>query len=162
MIRRARLRDLEALLELENASFEGDRIARPSFRHHLAGKGGVILVDAERDWIRGYVLLFFRAKSRVARLYSIAVDAEARGYGVGRRLLTAAEREAVKRRRTMMRLEIRKDNTASLALFGGAGYSQFDETEGYYEDGMTALRFEKALGRAARARGRGTSGRKAA
>jgi ribosomal protein S18 acetylase RimI-like enzyme len=162
MIRPARARDLDAIVALENACFQGDRIARPSFRRHVGGTGGVILVDVERGWIRGYVLLFFRTKSSVARLYSIAVDGEARGCGVGRRLLTAAERKAVKRRRTVMRLEVRKDNAASLALFRGAGYREFAETEGYYEDGMSALRFEKALGRAARPRGRGASGRKAA
>jgi len=161
MIRPGRARDLDALLALENASFRSDRLTLRSFRRHLPGTRGLILVDVERGWIRGYVLLFFRAKSVVARLYSIAVDAEARGQGVGRRLLAAAERESVKRRRTVIRLEIRKDNAASLALFTGAGYRRFGETERYYEDGMTALRFEKALGRAARPRGHGTSGRKA-
>jgi ribosomal protein S18 acetylase RimI-like enzyme len=162
MIRPAVERDLDALIALENASFHGDRLTLRSFRRHLAGTGGVVLVDVERRWVRGYALLFLRAGSSVARLYSIAVDAGARGRGVGRRLLAAAEREAAKRHRTVLRLEIRKDNDASLALFRGAGYREFAETEGYYEDGMSALRFEKTLRRAARPRRRGTSGRKAA
>lgn len=162
MIRPARARDLDALVALENASFRSDRLTRRSFRRHLAGTGGVILVDVERGWVRGYAILFLRAESSVARLYSITADAAARGRGVGRGLLAAAEREAVKRGRAVMRLEIRKDNEASLALFKGAEYRQFAETEGYYEDGMSALRLEKALRRAVRPRGRRTSGRKAA
>lgn len=163
MIRRARAGDLEALVALENASFRGDKLTRRSFRRHLCGTGGgVILADTERGRVRGYVLLFFRAGSSVARLYSIAVHAQARGRGVGRGLLVAAERDAVKRGRSVMRLEVRKDNAASLALFRTAGYRECAEREGYYEDGMSALRFEKALRRAAQPRRRGTSARKAA
>jgi ribosomal protein S18 acetylase RimI-like enzyme len=163
MIRRAHARDLDAIVALENASFRGDRITRRSFRHQLAGTGGTILVDVERGRVRGYVLLFLRAASTVARLYSIAVDAGARGRGIGRRLLVGAEREAIRRGRAVMRLEVRKDNAASFALFRTAGYREFAEKDDYYEDGMSALRFEKVLRRAVRARGRGTtSGRKAA
>ena len=149
MIRPANVRDLDALVALENASFKGDRITRRSFGNLLRGRSSVILADFERGVLRGYVLLFFRAGTRVGRLYSVAVAAAARGHGVGRKLVRAAERETSRRRRDVLRLEIRKDNAASLALFRGAGYTEFGETAGYYEDGIAALRFEKALRRAA-------------
>jgi hypothetical protein len=60
-------------------------------------------------------------------------------------LLAAAEAEAVARGCVSMRSEVRRDNTASLALFRSNGYRQFDEVEDYYEDHMDALRFERTL-----------------
>jgi len=154
MIRPARQEDLDALVVLERASFRGDRITRRSFRRALAVRNAALIVETARGALRGYVLVFFRAGSAVARLYSIAVDGAARGRGVGRRLLAEAERAALRRGRRAMRLEVRRDNGASLALFQGAGYRQFGETADYYEDGMTALRFEKALGPAGAGRRR--------
>jgi ribosomal protein S18 acetylase RimI-like enzyme len=160
MTRPARLGDLDALVALERASFRGDRIARRSFRRALAVRNAAVIVETARGSLRGYALVFLRAGSRVARLYSIAVDGAARGRGVGRRLLAEAERAARRRGRDVLRLEVRRDNSASLGLFVGAGYRQFGEIPDYYEDGMTALRFEKALGRARAARG-GVCGRRA-
>jgi hypothetical protein len=44
-----------------------------------------------------------------------------------------------------MRLEIRRDNEASISLFRKMGYRQIGVQPGYYEDHMDALRFEKLL-----------------
>ena len=46
---------------------------------------------------------------------------------------------------TCLRLEIRADNAASLALFRGRGYREFGRHAAYYHDGMDALRLQKAL-----------------
>jgi ribosomal protein S18 acetylase RimI-like enzyme len=48
---------------------------------------------------------------------------------------------------TRLRLEIRADNAASLALFKRRGYRRFGRHAGYYHDGMDAVRLEKALQR---------------
>ncbi len=90
------------------------------------------------------LLLFSRATS-VARLYSIAVAAQARSRGVGRALVAAAEQAAWAQDRAYVRLEIRRDNLASQALFEGVGYRRFGILSDYYEDHMEALRYEKTL-----------------
>jgi hypothetical protein len=46
-----------------------------------------------------------------------------------------------------MRLEVRRDNAASIGLFRGLGYGDFGVLDDYYEDHMEALRFEKELRR---------------
>lgn len=146
MLRRATIDDIPALLELERESFHGDRLGRRQFRH-LLGPGAnartMVLVNGAR--ILGYVMLLFRRGSRLARLYSIAVDPNARGRGVGRVLLNAAEQQAVERNCTGLRLEIRKDNAASIGLFNSSGYARIGEYPDYYEDGMDAWRYEKRL-----------------
>lgn len=145
-IRRATLDDVAALVGIEDASFPGNRLDRRRFRYLLASAHGALLVDADTS-LRGYVLLLFRANSTIARLYSIATHPAHLGRGVGARLVDAAERQARAHGDTCLRLEIRADNAASLALFRGRGYREFGRHAAYYHDGMDALRLQKAFPR---------------
>jgi len=145
MIRAASIDDLDALVDLERRSFFGDEITRRSFRYLLTKAHATTLVDVEGGSIRGYVMLLFSNVTALARLYSIAVAPDARGKGVGRTLVEAAEREALDHDCVTMRLEIREDNEASIAMFRACGFKQFGAVADYYEDHAAALRFEKNL-----------------
>lgn len=145
MLRSATLDDIDALVALENHCFVTDRLSRRSFRYMLTRAHASVLVEAGEAGLRGYVLLLFSRGCSMARLYSIAVDPACAGQGVGGRLLEAAEADALGHDCVSLRLEIRRDNPASLSLFRGHGYRQFDEVLDYYEDHMDALRFEKHL-----------------
>ncbi|MCB1954474.1 MAG: GNAT family N-acetyltransferase/peptidase C39 family protein [Rhodocyclaceae bacterium] len=145
MLRRGELADVDALVALEDHCFLSDKLSRRSFRYMLTRANASVLVDAEAERLRGYVLLLYSNGCSMARLYSIAVDPDYKGQGVGGGLIEAAEREAVEHDCVSMRLEIRKDNPASLALFNRHGYRPFKEVLRYYEDDMDALRFEKSL-----------------
>jgi ribosomal protein S18 acetylase RimI-like enzyme len=144
-IRPATLSDLTALLALENSCFDDDRISRRQFRH-LLSKGHAALFVADRAGaVLGSLVLLFSRGTATARLYSIAVDPSARGHGIGRALVERAEQEAWHQERAWMRLEVRKDNTASIGLFESMGYRRFGSRPGYYGDLMDAWRYEKAL-----------------
>ncbi|MBK7541043.1 MAG: GNAT family N-acetyltransferase/peptidase C39 family protein [Candidatus Competibacteraceae bacterium] len=145
MLRHATLDDIPALLAIEQQCFRTDRLSRRSFRHLLTHGNAAILLDDQERQIRGYVLLLFSRGTSMARLYSIAVHPDHGRRGIGDRLLEAAEAAALERDCVSMRLEVRRDNPASLALFRRHGYRQFEETPDYYEDHMDALRFEKRL-----------------
>jgi ribosomal protein S18 acetylase RimI-like enzyme len=145
MIRKATLNDLEALVALENRSFTTDRLSRRSFRHLLTKANGVTLIDELEGRLAGYATVLFNMGTSLARLYSIAVDAEFRGQGVGKRLVEACEQAALDGDSVVLRLEVRSDNTASLALFRRMDYREFGHYDDYYEDHMDALRFEKEL-----------------
>jgi ribosomal protein S18 acetylase RimI-like enzyme len=99
--------------------------------------------------LAGYALVVFRRGSRVARLYSIAVDPAARRLGLGRQLLRSAEQAAVAVGAEEMRLEVRADNGAAIAAYEGAGYQPIGRYSDYYEDRADALRLAKRLGAAA-------------
>ena len=146
-IRAAGLEDLEELLALEQACFQGDRISRRQFRYLLTRGNARTLVatDPHVPQLLGYVMVLFSRGTSLARLYSIAVSASARGRGVGRRLVEAAEAAARDKASADLRLEVRRDNTASLALFRQMGYREFGTIEDYYEDHMGALRLQKSL-----------------
>jgi len=145
-IRRARPSDLDALVALEEASFDHDRVSRAQFRRHLVSESAAVLVTEERGQVLGAALLFFRRGAKAARLYSIAIAHAARGQGLGAALLDAAEREARKRGQRAMRLEVRTDNTPAMMLYEKRGYARRKREPGFYENGMDAWRYEKPLG----------------
>ena len=140
--------DLNGLYDLETQSFTSDRVSRRALAHLLQRANAAIIV-AERDDrpqpLVGSVIVLFREGSRRARIYSIAVAPEVRGQGVGVQLVDRAEAAARSKGRTGMRLEVRKDNAASIALFEKMGYQRFGEYVDYYEDHMDAWRYEKHL-----------------
>jgi ribosomal protein S18 acetylase RimI-like enzyme len=146
-LRPARAADLPALLALERRCFAGDRLSARQYRAHLHNPRAWLVVALRDADLLGSALVFHRNDSRRARLYSIAVDPATRGLGLGARLLEAAERAARARRATHLRLEVREDNTPAIALYRARDYVEFGRKARYYEDGATALRFEKALTR---------------
>jgi len=146
-IRHAAPSDLAALIELENSTFTSDRMSARQLRHHLRNASAALLVAVSNREIAGSAVLFLHAGHRSARLYSIAVSARARGAGVGKALLAAAERAAAEHGRDLMRLEVRKENRAARTLYERAGYRRFGTKKRYYEDGHDAERYEKTLAR---------------
>lgn len=146
-VRRAVAGDLDALAALEEASFDGDRLSRAQYRRHLDSESAQVLVaSANHRHFLGTAVVFFRKGTQVARLYSIATKAEARGKGVGSALLEAVERLAKKRRCTSVRLEVRTDNEDALRLYERLGYRRIGRYARYYGDGADAWRYEKVVG----------------
>jgi [ribosomal protein S18]-alanine N-acetyltransferase len=143
-VRAARPDDLEALLALE-AVFPTDRLDRRAFRRSLASPTIDVLVVESDGRVAGYGMIHRRSGSAAARLTSIAVAPDAAGRGLGRQLLAAAEAAARTRGCSRMRLEVRADNGPAQRLYGRAGYRRVETVVDYYEDGETALRFEKGL-----------------
>ena len=144
-IRPATPGDIAALVAIENASFPGDRLDRRRFRYLLREANSVTFVDVDGATVRGYILLLLRTGWRGARVYSIATHPAHLGCGVAARLLTAAERWATAHGCVEVRLEVRADNAASLALFRKRGYVAFGSHRAYYHDGMDALRLRRTL-----------------
>ena len=144
-IRPANLTDLTELLRLENACFDGDRLSPRSFRHLLTKGKASTLVWEGGSGLLGYVLTLFHAGTSLGRLYSLAMEPAARGRGIARALVEAAEREARERGCAYLRLEVRTDNQAAKSLYHAMGYRPFEVVADYYEDHADAQRFERVL-----------------
>ncbi len=145
MMRLATLDDLDALVDLENRSFELDRLSRRNFRYMLTKARAATLVEDRNGVLAGYVLVLFHAGTSLARMYSIAVDEAFRGEGIASALIEAAEAAALVRGCVYMRLEVRPDNVGAMALYRKHGYRQFGIVDDYYEDHTDAYRFEKLM-----------------
>lgn len=138
--------DLDALTALEQRCFSSDRLSRRSFRKWLKRQhSGLIVAVDDDDALAGYALVLLHPGTRLARLYSIAVDPQQRGRNLGEKLMEAAEEYALQQRRPYLRLEVRKDNPAAIALYEKRGYRLFAQTPDYYEDHQDALRYQKRL-----------------
>ncbi|MDX1803634.1 MAG: peptidase C39 family protein [Alcanivorax sp.] len=145
LLRVAHAADLNALVALENRCFRFDRLSRRSFRHWLRAHHCGLLVAECDDNLAGYVLVLLQQGTRLARLYSIAVDPAYRGQQLGEALIKAGEDYAHQQRRLYLRLEVRRDNQRAIALYQRLGYRYFADSPDYYEDHEDALRFQKRL-----------------
>jgi ribosomal protein S18 acetylase RimI-like enzyme/predicted double-glycine peptidase len=146
-IRSATTSDLRDLLRIENSSFDSDRISSRSFRHLITrGKASTLVaIDSSDGHLLGYILTLFHAGTSLGRIYSLATEPAARGRGVGRALMAAAEADAVEHGCASLRLEVREDNHGAHELYRSLGYRQFAIVTDYYEDHEDALRFQKVL-----------------
>jgi ribosomal-protein-alanine acetyltransferase len=144
-VRDAVVCDLPRLVDIENQVFAGDRLTRRAFRHLLVRAHAINLVATSGGEVVGYVSVLLRRGSHYARIYSLAVDPRWQGRGVGGRLLEAAESRAAGRGCTFVRLEVRADNARAIGQYVRAGYGEIGIKPAYYDDGETALRFQKPL-----------------
>ena len=149
-IRPARIEDLDALVALEHAAFSIDRAERRAIRHAIRSASMTLLAaladDGDgREVLVGAATLERRKGSRNARLSSIAVSPARTGLGLGRLILDAAEADAAAHGCMHLRLEVRADNGAGIRLYERRGYTRFAVLADYYEDGMEAWRYVKAL-----------------
>ena len=143
-VRDAVAADLPRLLALE-AMFSGDRLSPRQFRHHLTSPRARLRVVERGGSVCAYALVLLRHGSYIARLYSIAVDLTMRGAGLGAALLDDALQQAGNAGRASLRLEVRQDNVAAIALYRRAGFVPFGQIPGYYGDGCAALRLERTV-----------------
>src|SRR6185437_1946201 len=144
-IRRAIPADIDALLALEESTFDSDRISRAQWRRHIRSGSAAVFVSGTPGNVDAAAVVFYRRNARAARLYSLAVGTHARGSGLGGALLVAAEVDARGRGCTSMRLEVRADNPSAIALYERRGYTRVARLPGFYEDGAAAWRYGKAL-----------------
>jgi ribosomal protein S18 acetylase RimI-like enzyme len=151
-LRRGHLRDLDELIAIEHAVFKTDILSRRSFRRFLLGRNAAAIVAERVGKLAGYALVLYPPRSKLARLYSIAVAPHITRRGVGPLLLAAAEKAAKRRGRRTMRLEVHEQNTRAIARYEKSGYRLFGRHHDYYDDHADALRFEKPLVSAPRQR----------
>lgn len=75
----------------------------------------------------------------IGHVKDLAVRPDARGVGLGRRLLSQSIRRMAGDGATLVKLEVRESNDAALSLYRDEGFELLRRVPGYYEDGETAL-----------------------
>ena len=144
-VRRSRPTDLDRLSELEIQVFSINRMSRRSLRWLLASPSAEVLIAEASAEFAGAAVVLFRANSKIARLYSLAVVPRLSGRGIGSALIAAVEKAARSRKCRFVRLEVHEKNHGAIVCYRKAGYQQFDRHHEYYEDKGHALRFEKRI-----------------
>lgn len=137
--------DLLVLLEIEQRCFTTDRLNRRSFRHWINSDHGILLVAQAEQGIIGYGLVWCHRGTRLARLYSLAIDPAWQGRGLSHLLLDKLEQATAELGYLFMRLEVGKQNGAAIRLYQKRGYRVFGEYHDYYDDHSDALRMQKTI-----------------
>jgi len=149
IFRSPRLTDLNTLHDIEQKSFTTDHISLRRMRHWIQAENRAFLVceskSAGQSQVAGYILFFYRCNTATARLYSIAVSENFRGFGIARQLMDRGEKQVRKDGKTRIQLEVKTDNRPAIGLYEALGYSQFGLYKEFYEDGSDALRMAKEL-----------------
>ncbi len=138
---------LDALEQIETASFDTDRISRRSFRRFIDQSIGDFKVMLVNQQVVGYYIVLYRQATELARLYSLAVAPHHRRRGYGSQLLEAAEADADKHFSLFLRLEVKTDNHAAISMYHRAGYYDMEIRAEYYEDASDAVVLQKLLPR---------------
>jgi ribosomal-protein-alanine N-acetyltransferase len=144
-LRKAIRDDLPSLMEIETAAFSTDRISRRSWLDLMASPSALVTVVTTGSDIIGCSVVLLKARSAVARLYSIAVSGQARRHGIAQLLLDDAAAKAARAGAATLRLETRFDNAPAQKLFERSGFRPFERVPGYYADGAEAIRYQRSI-----------------
>ncbi|WP_146793755.1 ribosomal protein S18-alanine N-acetyltransferase [Agrococcus baldri] len=130
-IRTATASDLDAVMAIELASFGASAWTHETMRAELGSEWGRYLVAEEAGAALGYAGL--RAVGVEGDVQTIAVDAAARGRGIGRALLAELLAEAERRGVRELFLEVRADNPVARALYESVGFAEIGVRPRYYQ-----------------------------
>ncbi|WP_417261868.1 ribosomal protein S18-alanine N-acetyltransferase [Celeribacter sp.] len=117
----------EMLAEIHAASFETPRPWSATEFAGLLSMTGVFLVTGD-----GPSFALGRFVPHEAELLTLAVAPEARGQGLGRKILKAYEKEADRQIALKSFLEVAADNEAAISLYLSEGYSESGRRKQYY------------------------------
>jgi len=157
-IRRATLRDLERIEEIERASFGREAYDRKLFAYYREKCGGLFLVAARRNArtgkvsprgkLCGYLIACLRGGRLAgsAELVSIAVGPAARGKGAASALLESALRRLARHGAERLNLVVRATNAPARAFYEKYGFRRVRTVPGYYEDGGDGIAMWRPVG----------------
>jgi ribosomal-protein-alanine N-acetyltransferase len=137
-IRRAERADLLEVFRIERACFPTPWpfAAFESFLDEPA-----FLVAERNRSIRGYVVgdVTPNYGRDIGHVKDLAVAPNARGNGLGRRLLTEGLARLAVGGATVVKLEVRESNAVARSLYGDVGFEPLRRVPGYYDDGEDAV-----------------------
>jgi [ribosomal protein S18]-alanine N-acetyltransferase len=146
-VRLARVSDLPGVMAIERASFPTDAWSESSMRSTIKDRDTVTTVVERDDRVVGYCSVLAPAASD-ADILTIAIEAAARGGGLGRVLLEGAVDAAEARGCRLVFLEVRVDNPVAQNLYSSVGFVEVGRRRHYYQpDDVDAIVMRLAVPR---------------
>lgn len=146
VIRNATAADIPMLLDIEASSFASDHISKRQFNYFLKKAKARTLVALVDGIVSGYAIVLLPARKSYARLYSMAVAKNMRGFGIGDSLLTAVDQAVENIGYSTAVLEVRVSSVGVRRLYEKHGFVVCRVLGGYYGDGEDGLKMKKQMG----------------
>jgi ribosomal-protein-alanine N-acetyltransferase len=124
-------RDMPAVLEIENASFECPW-SEEDFVRCLRQRNCIGMVVEARKRIAAFMVFELRGSS--LRLLSICVDPSFRRRGIGTRLISRLVKKLPRKRRGSIIVEVRESNVEAQVFFRRAGFRAVRVIRALYDD----------------------------
>ena len=137
VLRRMRWWDIPDVMAIEEIVFPGTAWSPAQFWSELAHEDRTYLVAEQEDRVVAYGGVMVRPPT--ADIQTIAVDADHRGRGIARDLLTRLLVTADGSRCNEVLLEVSADNAAAIALYASEGFEVIARRASYYGPGLDAL-----------------------
>ena len=144
IIRRATGHEVPGIVRIEKASFGRDAWERDDFLDYLAEpESCIFLVAVTGGVVAGYIIGFYEHNR--AEVDSVAVSPSHRGLGIAAALMARLMSLLRRRGFSTLKLTVRLDNAAAIALYQKLGFSRERRINRYYEDGGPAWRMRASL-----------------
>lgn len=141
-IEKANWRDLRSFLAIERRCFGRDAWPWIDVLSALTFAGTIRLKAVKDEDTVGFVIGERRSGDSLGWIASICVEPHYQRMGIGRKLLTACEKQLSTER---IRLSLRRSNEAAYSLYQALGYRPITQWVEYYRDGEDAVVMEKRI-----------------
>ena len=138
VINKAVLADLDSILQIENLSFESDMFSRNQFIYLITRSKGAFFVAKFNDRVMGYISSLSNVRTKIVRIYSIAVHPDARGKNIAQSLINKTKEYTSQNHFSAIALEVKTTNTKAINLYKKNGFNILYVKNGYYADGSDA------------------------
>jgi len=145
--RRASLKDLEILCEIEKECFNSEAFTREQIGYLLRAPTGVSLIAETGHEIVGFIIGLIQGygNAKVGHIFTVDVSTKHRRRGVASRLLNDLERIFMEKGVQTSHLEVRADNLAAQKLYRKHGYTDAEVLKNYYGRGIHGIQLKKNL-----------------
>lgn len=146
IIRLASLQDIDSIAEIDRRAFDPAKytpIRKSQFKHLLTKGHADILIAEHGGKVVGTALIFYKANSRLGRLYTIAIDPVYQGLMYGKALFDAFELRLKQLGYIGALSEIRADQTKYYDYYLREGYVRIKILKSYFPDGCDGFKMKK-------------------
>ncbi|MDY0076842.1 MAG: N-acetyltransferase [Bacteroidales bacterium] len=143
-LRKAQLSDLDKIMAIEGQSFNEEAFSRGQMRYLLTSDNTFLVAEMQQQVVATMILLS-KKKSKVLRIYGLAVSNKFRGKGLGKAMLVEAINVATAGNYGVLSLEVKSVNNTAIKLYESFGFKAVKELPHYFKGGYTAQRMQLKL-----------------